>query len=114
MSPDAELALFRTMQEGLSNVARHSGAAKVRVTLAHRKGDLELTVHDDGRGLATEEDREEHLRSRTGLLGMRERLAPLGGTVELSDPSDGGVQLVIRLPVRRDGTGTGRSLAENP
>ncbi len=113
LSPDAELALFRTMQEGLSNVARHSGAATVRVTLAYRKGDLELTVNDDGRGLATEEDREEHLRSRTGLLGMRERLAPLGGTVELSDPGDGGVQLVVRLPVRRDGTRTGRSLAEH-
>ena len=114
LSPDAELALFRTMQEGLSNVARHSGAARVRVTLAHREGDLELIVHDDGRGLAPEENREEHLRSRTGVLGMRERIAPLGGTVELSDPGDGGAQLVIRLPVDLDGTEPGRSGAGRP
>ena len=49
--------------------------------------------------LAGESSAEEHLRSRTGVLGMRERVAPLGGTVELSDPDDGGAQLVIRLPV---------------
>jgi signal transduction histidine kinase len=69
------------------------------VTLAQRDGELLLSVKDDGQGLAGESSAEEHLRSRTGVLGMRERVAPLGGTVELSDPDDGGAQLVIRLPV---------------
>jgi len=99
LSPESELALFRTMQEGLSNVARHSGASAVTVTLAQRDGELLLSVKDDGQGLAGESSAEEHLRSRTGVLGMRERVAPLGGTVELSDPDDGGAHLVIRLPV---------------
>lgn len=99
LSPESELALFRTMQEGLSNVARHSGASAVTVTLAQQDGELLLSVKDDGQGLTGESSAEEHLRSRTGVLGMRERVAPLGGTVELSDPDDGGAQLVIRLPV---------------
>jgi two-component system sensor histidine kinase UhpB len=99
LSPEQELALFRTMQEGLSNVARHSGASVASVTLAQRDGVVQLSVRDDGHGLAGGDSAEEQLRSRTGVLGMRERVAPLGGTVELSDPDGGGAQLVIRLPV---------------
>jgi signal transduction histidine kinase len=99
LSPESELALFRTMQEGLSNVARHSGASAVTVTLAQQDGELLLSVRDDGQGLTGESSAEGHLRSRTGVLGMRERVAPLGGIVELSDPDGGGAQLVIRLPV---------------
>jgi len=98
LSPESELALFRTMQEGLSNVARHSGASAVTVTLARRDGELLLSVKDDGHGLTAGSSAEEQLRSRTGVLGMRERVAPLGGTVELSD-SDDGAQLVIRIPL---------------
>jgi signal transduction histidine kinase len=103
LSHEAELALYRTMQEGLSNVARHSGASEVAVTLVRRDGELELSVKDDGQGLGETEGAEEHLRSRMGVLGMRERVAPLGGTVELSDPDAGGVELVIRLPVAGSG-----------
>jgi len=99
LSPESELALFRTMQEGLSNVARHSGASTATVTLAQRDGELHLSVRDDGQGLAAGESIEEQMRSRAGILGMRERVAPLGGTVELSDPDGGGAQLLVRLPV---------------
>ena len=106
LSHEAELALYRTMQEGLSNVARHSGASEVAVTLVRRDGELELTVRDDGQGLGEAEGAEEHLRSRMGVLGMRERVAPLGGTVELLDPDAGGVELVIRLPVAGSGDST--------
>ncbi len=106
LSHEAELALYRTMQEGLSNVARHSGASEVSVTLVRRDGELELSVKDDGQGLGEAEGAEEHLRSRMGVLGMRERVAPLGGTVELSDPDAGGVELVIRLPVAVPGDST--------
>jgi len=99
LSPESELALFRTMQEGLSNVARHSGASAVTVTLDHRDGELRLSVRDDGTGLSVGESADEQLRSRTGVLGMRERVSPLGGTVELTDPESGGAELTIRLPV---------------
>jgi signal transduction histidine kinase len=99
LSPEAELALYRTMQEGLSNVARHSGASEVAVTLAWRDGELQLAVKDDGQGIGGGGGAEEQFRLRMGVVGMRERVAPLGGTVELSDPDDSGAQLVIRLPV---------------
>ena len=98
LSAEAELALFRTMQEGLSNVARHAAAGVVTVTLEVDDGDLQLSVQDDGRGLE-EDSTDEQLRSRTGILGMRERVAPLGGSVELLNPEDGGAQLRIRIPV---------------
>jgi signal transduction histidine kinase len=107
LTPESELALFRTMQEGLSNVARHAGASNVTVTLARREGDLVLTVKDDGQGLGGARQAEEHLRSRTGVLGMRERVASLGGSVDLSDPDEGGAELVVRLPLTvpsREGT----------
>lgn len=99
LSPEAELALYRTMQEGLSNVALHSGASEVDVTLAWRDGELQLAVKDDGQGIGAGGGAEEQLRSRMGVVGMRERVAPLGGNVELSNPGDSGAQLVIRLPV---------------
>jgi signal transduction histidine kinase len=103
LAPESELALFRTMQEGLSNVARHSGATSVTVTLARRDGELVLTVRDDGKGLGEGRPAEEQLRSRTGVLGMRERVATLGGSVELSDPEEGGAELVVRLPTAAAG-----------
>ena len=87
------------MQEGLSNVAQHAGASEVAVTLAQRDGELELNVKDDGQGLGAAAAADERTRSRMGVLGMRERVAPLGGTVELSDPGAGGVELCIRIPL---------------
>ncbi len=99
VSPEGELALFRTMQEGLSNVARHAGATRVEVMLEHSGNDLRLRVRDDGRGLAEEPGGPEYLRSKTGVIGMRERVAPLGGGVELREVDGGGVELVVHLPV---------------
>jgi signal transduction histidine kinase len=98
LSHDAELALFRTMQEGLSNVARHADATTVAVTIVNGDDALVLTVRDDGRGTDGVGSRSEHLDSKTGILGMRERVAPLGGSVDLRDASGGGAELVIRLP----------------
>lgn len=102
LSHDAELALFRTMQEGLSNVARHAGATEVSVTIVAADGELTLAVRDDGRGPVGAGGRREHLDSKTGILGMRERVAPLGGSVDLRDRNGGGAELVIRLPVETE------------
>lgn len=100
LSADADLALFRAVQEALSNVARHAGAARVAVALgADAGGAVTLTVRDDGRGLGAPADlarweRDGHL----GLVGMRERLAALGGAVSLADAPGGGAELRARVP----------------
>jgi signal transduction histidine kinase len=99
---DADLALFRALQEGLSNVARHAGAAAAHVTV--RAADdgapaLLLTVRDDGRGLAVPADpgrweREGHM----GLVGMRERIAALGGSVTIAN-GERGAELCVCVPL---------------
>ncbi|MBI2795268.1 MAG: sensor histidine kinase [Gemmatimonadetes bacterium] len=100
LSSDAELALFRALQESLSNVAQHAGAHGVRVSVA--AGDLAVTldVVDDGcgfpsRGSTDGLERAGHL----GLAGMRERIVALGGTLATSNAPGGGARVSVRLPV---------------
>lgn len=99
LSEDAELAVFRALQEALSNVARHAAARSVRVTLAGTGEGLTLLVVDDGRGLAEQVDwtsGERH--GRMGLAGMRERISRLGGDVQIADGPSSGVRLTVTLP----------------
>ena len=98
LSEETELALFRALQEGLSNVARHAAARRVEVALHIRDGAVELLVEDDGRGIDPEllgrREREGHM----GIAGMRERINALGGSVELRNASPGTL-LVVRVPL---------------
>lgn len=97
VSPDAALALFRAVQEALSNVARHSGAASAQVQLFVRDGELTLVVRDDGRGFGTSLDTAGP-RS-LGLAGMRERVSALRGSVSLGAADDRGASVTVRIPV---------------
>jgi signal transduction histidine kinase len=99
LSDEAEVALFRALQEALSNVARHAGAAPVSVQLAVAEGDVILRVSDRGPGFDGETalarlEAEGHL----GLAGMRERITALGGTVHVQSAPGAGVTIEIRLP----------------
>ena len=90
LSKDAELALFRALQEALSNVARHASAGSVGITLSTEPGELHLEVRDDGRGFRGDPG--------LGLTGMGERLGALGGGVQIANAAGGGARLVVRLP----------------
>lgn len=83
-------ALLRCAQEGLTNALRHSGARQVRIVLAGDNDGTVLTVSDDGGGLRG-------ASPGFGLSGMRERLAAVGGRVDISD-ADGGVRLRATVP----------------
>ncbi len=99
LGADAELALFRTVQEGLTNVARHADAQTVEVTLAVADGHFAVTVQDDGRGLPAGWSPEALRRDgHVGLAGMRERLSALGGSVTVRERPHGGVELTAWLP----------------
>lgn len=99
LSASAELALFRAVQEGLANVARHADARAVTVSVATGPDGVTLTLSDDGRGLPEGLDPDHaHENGRMGLAGMRERIASLGGTVTVKSGAGGGVVLAIRLP----------------
>jgi signal transduction histidine kinase len=87
-----EIALFRVLQESLTNVQRHSGAASVHVSLKCSLDDLVLEVNDDGRGIPA--DRLNRLRetsadSGVGFAGMRERMRELYGTLEIESRGQG-------------------------
>jgi PAS domain S-box-containing protein len=92
--PERAIALFRICQEALSNVARHSGAARVRVELRREDRSLVMSIADDGGGI-TPEQRES--AASLGLLGMRERAAMLGGTVQVEGASGRGTTVTVRL-----------------
>ena len=91
---EIETALYRITQEALTNVAKHAGAHRVRVTLARDGGELRLEIADDGHGLPA---RAGGPRPGTGLVGIRERVHALGGTVMVS--SESGVRIDVRVPL---------------
>jgi signal transduction histidine kinase len=99
LDAEAELALFRAAQEALSNVARHAGASRVRVTVAPGASGVLLVVEDDGRGLVEPElSRIASGPGRSGLFGLRERIGAVGGTVELAHAAPRGLRLSVSLP----------------
>ncbi len=97
LAGDAELALYRAVQEALTNVVRHAGASSVQVRLAEEDGALVLTVRDDGIG-AAQGDGLDH-PDRLGLRGMRERITSLGGTVLAAGRPGEGVTVRVALPL---------------
>jgi signal transduction histidine kinase len=103
---DAELALYRAVQEALTNVVRHAGATAVRVRLAETAGALVLTVRDDGVG-APQGGGLEH-PDRLGLRGMRERITALGGEVAVAGRPGEGVTVRVSLPLGASARPAGR------
>jgi two-component system sensor histidine kinase UhpB len=88
-------ALFRVSQELLTNVARHAGASAVRVSFELDNGRYILTVTDDGRGIAEEEIA---APGSLGLIGMRERVRPFGGEVDIEGVPKGGTTVRVYVP----------------
>ncbi|MEE9143516.1 MAG: sensor histidine kinase, partial [Candidatus Binatia bacterium] len=89
-------AVFRILQETLTNVARHAGASQVEVSLEERNGDVVLRVSDDGRGI---EESDLHDSKSLGLLGMRERVLLFGGEVRIDGRSGEGTTVMVRIPL---------------
>jgi PAS domain S-box-containing protein len=105
IAPEIELALLRITQQALRNVERHSGATAVTVRLAFRRGEVRLTITDDGRGLDHIPTASELLaQGHLGIMGMRERARLAGATLALRSASGRG--LVIEVVTPSDGNPT--------
>lgn len=95
------ITLYRLVQEGLTNVARHAHASRVTINLDQRDtagsgaGCVELRISDDGRGAVPSNG-----DAGVGLVGMRERVEALGGTFAASNASGGGFTIEARLPLK--------------
>lgn len=94
---EIETHLFRICQEALTNVARHSGATRVRIELASSEHEIRVTIADNGRGLPADGSA---LRHGLGLIGMRARARSAGGEVRFLDEPGGGLRIEVRIPLR--------------
>jgi PAS domain S-box-containing protein len=92
-------AIFRIAQEALTNVARHSKAKQVIITLESRPGAVLLSVRDDGIGMTHEQMSD--VRS-LGLLGIRERAIAIGGTITIDSRLGGGTTITLEVPFSSD------------
>jgi signal transduction histidine kinase len=91
-------AAYRILQESITNVIRHAGPARARITLTYGPDDLELRVNDDGRGRPGAG----HADGGQGIVGMRERAALLGGELVAGPRPGGGFDVRARLPLPPD------------
>jgi PAS domain S-box-containing protein len=101
LNPDRSTALFRILQETLTNVARHSQATKVSIELTVGDEDVTLKIQDNGCGVS-----EEQITSRDslGMLGMRERANLLGGEIVVKGEPGKGTLVTARMPLNHKGT----------
>jgi signal transduction histidine kinase len=98
-----EIPVFRAVQEALTNVLRHAEAKTVLVQISRSDGHLDVEIEDDGRGftpadVATPSESGQGL----GLLGMRERIEILGGTLTLDSSPGGGTRVAFRVPLPKE------------
>jgi signal transduction histidine kinase len=89
-----ELSAYRIVQEALTNAFKHTQGAQATVRIHYGPDELELVVRDDGRPATTDADSGGH-----GLVGMRERVAMYGGSIEAGPDQPVGYAVRVRLPV---------------
>jgi signal transduction histidine kinase len=93
---EVETALYRIVQESLTNVVKHARARRVSILLARKEGAVKAVVEDDGRGF----DPADLADDGFGLVGMRERLALLGGRLEVESGPETGTTIAAEVPIR--------------
>jgi len=100
LEPQAELAIYRMVQESLTNAVRHSGARQVGVELEYGAREWSVTVRDDGRGFAAPANPAEFAKKgHFGLLGMQERADLIGAELTIASETGRGAQITIRKAV---------------
>ena len=94
--PETEVAIYRLVQEGLTNAVKHAGEAAVHISIADDENAVTIRVHDDGPGFEPDAHHEGF-----GLIGVRERVALTGGTLSIDSAPGAGTTLEATLPARR-------------
>jgi signal transduction histidine kinase len=93
---EAETALYRIVQESLTNVVKHARARRVSILVTRKDGAVKAVVEDDGQGFDPDAAGDDGF----GLVGMRERLALLGGRLEIEASAEAGTTIAAEVPVR--------------
>ncbi len=107
LSPEMEIAIFRMVQECLTNIHRHSGVDAATIRVREEDRHVCVEVKDEGKGIPVEKQLEISSTGRTGVgfRGMRERFHQLGGTLEIQSDETGTV-VTGSLPLKAEGTST--------
>jgi signal transduction histidine kinase len=95
LPPDVDTAVYRIVQEALTNVAKHARATWVSVIVSRLESQVRAVVEDDGIGF----DPAAAPKGRLGLMGMRERAEMVGGTFEIESNPRAGATVVISIPL---------------
>jgi signal transduction histidine kinase len=97
--PDGmEIALFRVVQECLTNIHRHSGSATASIRLTRNPGNVQVEIHDSGNGVSPERRHGNKVVPGVGLMGIQERMRQFGGRVEITSQSTG-TQVIATIPL---------------
>jgi signal transduction histidine kinase len=92
------LAIFRIVQEALTNILRHSGASDVEINIKSTKKIIQVLIRDNGKGI--EQDQIENNKS-FGLIGMRERVKANGGEIKITGHSGTGTEIFVKIPFKK-------------
>ena len=98
LNHEQSIAVFRIVQEALTNILRHANATRVEIAADQQAGEFILKIRDNGKGI-TDEARSRPLS--LGLLGMRERAHLVGGTIDIQGAAGKGTAVTLRIPVSR-------------
>jgi signal transduction histidine kinase len=103
LAPEAERALFRIVQESITNVLRHSGGTMLRVVLSNQGKAVTLEILDNGRGMSAEQlaGLEGAATLGVGIAGMRERVRQLEGAFKIESGS-GGTKVTVSVPASKE------------
>jgi len=103
LSPDAEVAIFRVLQESLTNVQRHANTPRVRLCIRATENDMKVEIEDYGKGIQTTKSKsaqESVERRGVGMQGMTERIRQLGGRLEITSGPKRGRLVTATIPFR--------------
>lgn len=98
ISPQVEVALYRIIQEALSNINKHARAAHVSIRIQKEQNKIHLTITDDGAGFDVQSVLGQKGRSGLGLIGIRERLIPLRGECIINSSPGKGTEILVQVP----------------
>lgn len=108
LPPQLEIALYRLVQECLTNILKHAQATDVSLIIERHANLVQLTVEDDGVGFDVAAAQQgAHTARRLGLIGMQERVAQLGGTWSIESEPGRGTTIIVRIPLANSVAGDG-------
>jgi signal transduction histidine kinase len=99
LAQDMEIALFRIVQESLTNVHRHSGSPTASIRLTRTADSIDVEISDEGKGIAPHRLHGDEVVPGVGIMGIKERMRQFGGNAEITS-SDKGTVLVARIPLK--------------